>query len=104
MIFLWVTELLNKLKLEEIEWKRENGFLEEIMPEPEPDQKDENQEDKKDCSDSEHERHNDDEEDKQKRKLLKQLTSITSIVEDEHPYPPLQNLKQTVKDRMLKLA
>ena len=81
------------------------------MPEPEPDkEKDENEEDKNDGSESDHTEHNcnhdghEDDEDEKRRKGLQLLQTASSLVEDLHPYPPLQNLKHTVKDRMLKLA
>ena len=76
LIFLWLNDLLNHLKVEEVEWKRENGFL--IEPEPEVETaKNDLEEEKKGSESDEDEPDHTHEEDGYKRKRSGMESTVT---------------------------
>ena len=97
-IFSWLNDVLTKLKQEEIEWKRENGFLEEpvtpVTPEPqttdnregEENQAEEKKQTESDDEDEHTHNHGEETVDRQPKRTLEQAASI---VLDKHPFPPL---------------
>lgn len=89
-IFNWLNETLEKLKREEIEWKREQGFLEGIKEEEEEEIKSDANSDEEEKIDHVH-KHDDDDDDEGADRRKSSADQV--VEEDKNPYPPFANLK-----------
>ncbi len=96
-VFVWLTTTFDKLKKEEILWKKENGF--EVIEEKKTQEKlpDDQSHSDDDCESGSHS-HGENETENRK----KSVADVDYV--DPNPYPVLQDLKYTVKKHMRKLV